>query len=347
MTSLYLHIGTEKTGSTTIQNLLSRLVTNTEEPYFLSPLKHNRAKLANGNFIGLYRWIRGLPHGGAMSTSQLHRRIHRFLSRLGEESRLQGNLPVFLSNEHISRFQKEEVEELISRLSAYFDDIHVVCFLRAHVPFALSMLSQALKAGGAVNLESPFNTFYNRSRSIRTFNAWSAASVASIHFCEFNPPGSSDGNLIDQFIDPAIDLHLVPNNTRYVFKKIYDSMPRSNLSIPREFFAVAASLNQYLNSFQFSPKVLREKRSKGMQHLANADSSRGGGLFTADALQRWLLQADQWESLYQDELGGLKFSADFYQCRSHFDWLDAHCKRQSVVLSSSEQSLLDEVLRHL
>ena len=349
MTSLYLHIGTEKTGSTAIQNLLTRLVSDADEPCFLSPINHVRVKLREGNFTGLYHWIRGLPQpeSAPVSQLQLHRRIHRFLSRLVKESREHGHLPVFLSNEHISKLEKEEVDELINRLGAYFDQVHVVCFLRSHVSFGLSMLSQALKAGVAVDLETPFNTFYSRSRAIRTFKAWGSASVSSIHFSEFNPPGSSGNSLIHQFVDPAIDLNLLPESSKHIFGSMYESMPRSNLSIPTDFFAIAASFNQYLNTCPMSPRELRKIRSKGMQYLANADASRGGGLFTADALQRWLAKAEHWEACHQEELGSLDFSAGFYQCRNHLQRLHAQHIRQSLALTSSEKSLFSELLRYL
>ena len=349
MTSLYLHIGTEKTGSTAIQNLLTRLVSDADKPCFLSPINHVRVKLREGNFTGLYHWIRGLPQPESASVSQLqlHRRIHRFLSRLVEESREHGHLPVFLSNEHISKLEKEEVDELIDRLGAYFDRIHVVCFLRSHVSFSLSMLSQALKAGVAVDLEKPFNTFYSRSRAIRTFKAWGSASVSSIYFSEFNPPGSSGNSLIHQFIDPAVDLNLLPESSKHIFVSMYESMPRLNLSLPTDFFAISASFNQYLSTCRMSPRELRKTRSKGLQYLANADSSRGGGLFTADALQRWIAKADHWEVCHQEELGSLDFSEGFYQSRDQLQRLHSRYSRQSVALSSAEKSLLSELFQYL
>ena len=161
MSSLILHIGTEKTGTTSIQKFLkinqSRLVDS-------SVFTSDSLAIANDHFN--HRWLTyGVMDKGKFCNDQYLRRMNLYdddeieLQYNRRMRKLEGEIvrsktlkekPLWiLSSEHLqSRLRQEgEIERLKDALSLHFDVIKLVVYIRRPIDLAVSLFSQQLKSG--------------------------------------------------------------------------------------------------------------------------------------------------------------------------------------------------------
>lgn len=149
---LFLHIGTEKTGTTTIQTFLS----------------DNRAELAARDLCvpvslgrGNHRWLPVLCYRPDYIDDHIRRhgmedpdvRAHLLdekRARFEAEMAAVEAPAVVISSEHLqSRLRTaEEIAALRDLLARWFSEIEIVVYLRDPFAMAVSLLSTALKAGG-------------------------------------------------------------------------------------------------------------------------------------------------------------------------------------------------------
>jgi hypothetical protein len=168
---LYLHIGTEKTGTTSIQRFFDanrRLLRNEGILYPTAPGNQNHVGLAiaaqNDSKSNSLRWIRDLH------TEEDVKRFREGLVReLAEEVEAFPYTTAVMSSEHCSsRLRSEaEVRWLRDMLSQFFDPIFVVVYMRRQDDFLVSNYSTAIKGGGRKPLQPP-----DTPEALRHYDHW-------------------------------------------------------------------------------------------------------------------------------------------------------------------------------
>jgi hypothetical protein len=153
--NLFLHIGTEKTGSTTIQNelYLNEDVLRQSGVSLLKSLNYpNNTKL--GAYLLFKSGIEDSYFEDCRITTQALKEKHfeNFIEELSSELKLlkdSGVESVIISNEHLhSRIIDEAlIKQLHDILSPYFESIRVVCYFRDQAKIIPSFYSTYLKNG--------------------------------------------------------------------------------------------------------------------------------------------------------------------------------------------------------
>ncbi|WP_066966767.1 hypothetical protein [Microbulbifer sp. Q7] len=150
---LYLHIGTEKTGTTSIQDFL---VANESKLFDLGYGISKVSGIGNNRKLAAFsmRDERSDDFFEASNLTTVDARV-QFKKHFREEfeSELQ-NLAenvhsVIISSEHFhSRcVNEDELQKLKALLVKYFDEINVICYFRPQVELATSLYSTALRVG--------------------------------------------------------------------------------------------------------------------------------------------------------------------------------------------------------
>jgi hypothetical protein len=148
---LYLHIGTEKTGTTSLQQFLKKNRNALGERGFLypsSPGKSNHTALAV-TALADFRRVPLRSMAGVTTNEELQKFRANFRENLSAE--LQGGTcsKVIMSNEHCSTQLKtdEEVEYLRDFLKPFFNNIYVIVYIRRQDDYLLSSYSTHIKNG--------------------------------------------------------------------------------------------------------------------------------------------------------------------------------------------------------
>lgn len=150
---LYLHIGTSKTGTTTLQDLLyeNNSVLNKHGIHFLQTGGH-------ANNRGLVAYCMNDDRSDAYIESRNINEIDKrlaFRNKIDKEleTELQ-NLPeniksIVVSSEHFhsQTSSEEEIKRTFNFFKKYFDDIEVLCYVREQSERCVSLYSTAIKSG--------------------------------------------------------------------------------------------------------------------------------------------------------------------------------------------------------
>ena len=147
----YLHIGTEKTGTTTIQHFLSQYRAEMQSRGVLFPASagpETQTKLAAYAMEDHKRTDLQAAHGIVTNEDVWQFRLN-FLREFGAEVRGASVERCILSSEHCSSrlLVPGEIERLRDLLLPHFDKIYVVVYLRRQDDFLLSSYSTAVKFG--------------------------------------------------------------------------------------------------------------------------------------------------------------------------------------------------------
>lgn len=207
MTILYLHIGTEKTGTTSIQRFLraNRELLRARGVLFpLAPGDQNHTALTvaaqkdrkRGPLRTIFqvrtpedvRWLR-----------------ERLVSELRAEVQAADYSIAVMSNEHCSSRLVEEpdVARLRDLISGLFEAIYVVVYIRRQDELLLSSYSTGVKSGSTAPLRLPaekaLETRYNHWNLL---SLWSAVFGRERIICrKFEDESLVAGNVIDDFLD--------------------------------------------------------------------------------------------------------------------------------------------------
>ena len=215
-----VHIGTEKTGTTTIQNFLyqNRRKFRAAGYHFLQSAgaQNNRALpaycIGDDTFDDFYR------NQGILTLEDRARYKARFLREFEQEL---ASLPktvhtVLISSEHFhSRIRTEaEMDNVHALLSPYFDDIRILCYLREQVTTCTSYYSTHLKSGGTDSFSvfmqrcAPRNYYFNYDTMLGN---WARAfGRDALDVALFDRKRFLNGDLLDDFT-ARIDAGLVGN----------------------------------------------------------------------------------------------------------------------------------------
>ena len=156
---LYLHIGTEKTGTSSVQNFFAanrELLARKGVLYPESPGARNHIGLAAAaqdlSGMGPLRKLLGLKDRAEV---ELYRR--KLAAGLEAEYRSRAFKTVVMSGEHCSSrlVDDEEVQWLKDMLSPHFEKIKIVIYLRRQDDYLLSIYSTSVKSGAKFPLDIP------------------------------------------------------------------------------------------------------------------------------------------------------------------------------------------------
>ena len=201
---MVLHIGTEKTGTTTLQTMFA----------------DNRETLSKGGV--LYPRIPGaVNHAGAalyaldledrpdlrsaiglQTAADVASYRDTFIETLSREARSSGCHYILISNEHLSSrlTQQTQIERLVQGLRQVASNIRVIVYLRPQYELATSWFSTSIKSGNTEPFSPPLadgNYFYNYDKLLRNWEA--AVSQANITVRLFAKNDFLGSNLIDDF----------------------------------------------------------------------------------------------------------------------------------------------------
>jgi hypothetical protein len=161
---IFLHIGTEKTGSTSIQKFMADSAGKLDSLGVVYP-----DKFGGSNHIDLTIYaanperttnLRASPHARKMRRNSVYENFESYFSHtMNSEYRCE-NRTVIFSNEHLSSrlVVREELESLKKLLESISKDITVILYLRPQEVFLTSLYSSAIRNGHTV----PFDLWIGR-----------------------------------------------------------------------------------------------------------------------------------------------------------------------------------------
>ena len=204
-----VHIGTEKTGTTSIQSFLyqNRSALRKSGYHFLQC-----AGKTNNRDVPTYCMSKDRDddfYRNLGITTVDGRRAYKrtFIQKLEKElSGLPANTrAVIISSEHFhSRLQtREEVQNVHRLLSRYFSEIDIVCYLRDQITTCTSCYSTALKSGNSssfiefVERCTPDSHYYNYWEMLQHWE--SCFGPDALHVSLFSFEHFLNGNLLDDF----------------------------------------------------------------------------------------------------------------------------------------------------
>ena len=216
MAKLVLHIGTEKTGSTSIQNFLKRNIDQLKRNGVYVP---QTPMVAQGN----HRWIPLLANNNGFSDAfivsqnfngeedrkqKISKKRKQFIDEC--QSAKSACNTIILSSEHIhSRLTtSQEIERLRNLVKEVAHEIVVVIYIRDPLRTAVSLLSTAIKFGGTSRtLPSPSSRYFNYiCNHGQTISLWEECFPgAKIAVRRFGRSYLAKGDIVIDFCSQFID----------------------------------------------------------------------------------------------------------------------------------------------
>lgn len=264
---LYLHIGTEKTGSTALQTVSGKNRNALMQHGILfpkTPGERNHIKLtvcaaADGpNTLNL-RKLAGLAQQDAYKQFKA-----QFADELKAEVESSQCARVYLSNEHLSSrlINARQVGRVADLVRPLADIVKVVVYLRPQPELFLSSYSTAIKAGRTKALEPPKETQDRRYNYERKLSLWADA--------------FGEQNVVVRIYDRNT---LVGGDSVKDFFSIMDYEPGSDIEIPTalnprlDHFAL-----QFLLEFnKYVPLFLQETVNPDRGNITDALATKSAG----------------------------------------------------------------------
>ncbi|MEX2411692.1 MAG: hypothetical protein WD607_10065 [Candidatus Paceibacterota bacterium] len=165
--TIHLHIGSPKTGSTSIQEIFSKNRNKLRQQDYIYPgngMDHHFLYFASK--APQERWPR---HFKGIDKNKLNTFIKNYFAEIEKGFLEEQN--VVLSTEYIFFENREMVENILNYLRNFFDCIIVHCFLRDPIDYYRSYQQQLIK--GQSFLQSPFSFKYNFKEVIQTWSDFS------------------------------------------------------------------------------------------------------------------------------------------------------------------------------
>jgi hypothetical protein len=156
---LYLHIGTEKTGTTSVQKFFKanrELLAGNGVIYPVAPGKQNHMGLAaSAQDVDKRGPLR--KSLGIRNEAEARKFRAAMLTGLAEELTARPYKLAFMSGEHCSSrlIEDQEVQWLKDQLGRFFDKIHILIYIRRQDDYLLSTYSTSVKSGTTAPLRIP------------------------------------------------------------------------------------------------------------------------------------------------------------------------------------------------
>ncbi len=202
----FVHIGTPKTGTTTIQKFMAANRRNLQTSGFIYPLspgKFNHTKLAA--FAQDLKEISDIRKRLQLTnTARILEFRDEFKKDLDRELKKTQHEKFIFSNEHCFQLlvRKEEILSLQKILYEFFDDVKIIVYLRRQDDFLLSSYSTRVKTGCSEKISIPNNNkIENRYDYWAILKKWEEVfDKKNIIVKVFEREQMLDGNLLTDFI---------------------------------------------------------------------------------------------------------------------------------------------------
>ena len=268
MTQLYLHIGTEKTGTTSIQGFLKANRALLREKGILYPTAPG-----NRNHTGLAvaaiheKTMRSLRKvTGVRTPEDVEAFRSKLIENLGAELASSDCHTAIMSGEHCSSnlVQDSEVAWLHDMLSRFFEKITVVVYIRRQDDYLLSTYSTTIKSGRTRPLMIPTGPRVERRYNhAALLSRWAKVFGREAIICrKFEKTSLLDGNVIRDFLDavgisqdlpfewPEVANESLDANTLEFLRLFNNHIPRF---VEREVNATRGNLVKLLNEISAGP----------------------------------------------------------------------------------------------
>lgn len=271
-----IHIGTEKTGTTSLQSMLhlQRAVLQDRGFHFVRSPGHRNNRWLPSAFISDDNpddFVKEVSRGDHETWwSKREDFFARFRAEMG--SLEEGTHTVVVSSEHFhSRLtRQDEVDDFRDFIREYASSVEIVCYVRPQVDTCISLFSTSLRVGQVRSFEQfletchPDNIYYNYFRML---GMWADAfGRDSVVVREFSREKLQGGSILDDFIS-----YLSPELLDVVDRTVDDV----NESINPIGQALLLSVNRYLSADGgYSEASLRLQRTV-MRYIARALPGKG------------------------------------------------------------------------
>ncbi len=247
----FLHIGTPKTGTSSIQTFLAENGTLLTEHGLLYPLAgRTHGEQSTVRQVGLALSVLPVdrPETGFDRIFGLATREHKvefkqaFTRQLETELHRTKANRIVISDEGMYSFlsRPHDIRQLGDFLRPYFDRIRIVVYLRAPESFVESFYSQHLKMGGIEDL----GEFAQKQKWVLSYGSrlklWQDAfGRDSLVVREFSRPSLHHGDIVSDFFKTVLDIDIeMPPSERQVNTSITPTGQALLLRINRHFAAI-------------------------------------------------------------------------------------------------------------
>jgi hypothetical protein len=203
---LYLHIGTEKTGSTTLQRF-GYINRHALQKRGICYPNNDRGIKLNASLPGYASAVTLPPEASRIHTLDGPDSLAQFrqdmLAQLKAQLQASGCNTLWLSNERLSAYirGRADIERMASLANALADSVKIVIYLRDQADLCVSAYSTLIKAGGDGEMRPPISGrayYYDYSRMI---SAWAEVfGRESIIVRVFDRRSLIGGDVIDDFL---------------------------------------------------------------------------------------------------------------------------------------------------
>jgi hypothetical protein len=203
---LYLHIGTEKTGTTSVQKFFRVNRDLLAEHAVLYPItpgnqKHQRLAVAALQLSKLGEMRKAF---GVKTHDEARKFRDDLVNNLTAEFSRKPYESVVISSEHLSSrvLDDEEVQWLKDLLSPYFEEITIIVYIRRQDDFLLSTYSTSIKSGVTEMLAMPTEQLIEaRYNHWATLSRWARVFGREHIVCRrFERSGMVGGDIVDDFL---------------------------------------------------------------------------------------------------------------------------------------------------
>ncbi len=308
----FIHIGTEKTGTTTIQNFLAKnrqkLLTH-GYLYPNSPGKTNHFRLAifasdATKFLDIHQFLK------LDTIEKVNRFKTNFPDKLNQELALYDCENVIFSSEHCSSrlIDEQEIVRLKNLLANFFDDLEVIIYLRRQDKFLASTYSTAIRSGKTYSFGIPskamIETRYNYYNILNKFAKVFGTNKITVRLFESSQMFNHD--LIEDFMNT---IGLEADNSYY---------PVSNLNTSLDVYSLEyiRLLNKNLKKIiKHNPEKHINKIIKRLENYSDQYQNKESLLLSEQMAREFMSLLEesnqQVAKTYLDQQDGKLFNEDF------------------------------------
>lgn len=227
--NVILHIGVEKTGSTSLQSYLSQykdILLNEGVLYPETGMVSNHHYLVAKNEVDL--------------------------SILIEEFELSGVNTLLLSSEHFSTIEDSRVIWNLKKAFSNYN-VKIICYIRDPVTWLISLYGEHIKWGGGVSIERFYNKSSTKFDLISLVSRWKAVFGANnVNIFDYGSIADVVGHFLINFIEGHTRLPIKGDNNKSDSKIFLEVVRRINAIYPgvdtREVLRILRKRNQGLIS---------------------------------------------------------------------------------------------------
>ncbi|MEI8622621.1 hypothetical protein P4S66_18280 [Pseudoalteromonas sp. B129b] len=245
MKKIILHVGSGKTGSTSIQKALYECKKENDSKLFYPTILNHK-----GNQIFRFAFcdISDTPSNIKAKFKNDPQGYTDYQKAIKEsfEENIKGHDDIIVSSEFLFLSNNDEVATIKAYLTNLgFTEIHVIMYLRDPAKYYLSVAQQALK--NHYKLPSPSGFRYEMLEAI---NNWRSINVASFTLREFDRSCLHKGDVIEDFSKSLSELGL--SSSLAISSKSNESMSVEGTTVLQEF-------HRLLSISNYSSDIINEK----------------------------------------------------------------------------------------